>query len=181
MLLRANDRFRKLNLSTNFDMENSTIESRLKSERERLKLSQAAICSRLLVSKGTYIKYESGETSPTARHLAVLDDMGFDIYYVVVGERTGNELGAEFGNLIAAYADASEDLKAAALAVLMARYNRDVGAAQVVPRYFEEEVRPRGATSLTNSGGTIGQVVQGDAHGGGQVIVNPPDDSKKRK
>lgn len=118
--------------------ENTTIHDRLRIERERLGLSQAAVYQRLVVSKGTYIKYESGETSPTARHLAVLDQMGFDIYFVVVGERSANELGAEYSNLISAYSQCSDELRGAALAVLMSNRLKEVGAAKVVPRFFEE-------------------------------------------
>ncbi len=183
--------------------EKSTIHERLRIERERLGLSQAAVYSRLPVTKGTYIKYESGETSPSARHLAVLDQLGFDIYFIVVGERSANELGAEYSNLISAYSKCSEDLKGAALAVLMSHRLKQVQAAKVVPSYFDDdppfsygaELPPvralhepgagfgehKGA-QMAISGGTIGQVVQGDAAGGGKVVVKPEaGDLKKRR
>lgn len=114
------------------------IHERLREERERLGLSQVAVASRLAVGKNTYLRYETGETSPTARHLAELDRIGMDVYYIVVGERTGNELGAEYGNLISAYSQCSEELKGAALAVLMSSRLKEVDAAKVVPRFFEE-------------------------------------------
>lgn len=115
------------------------IHERLREERERLGLSQAAVSTRLAVGKNTYLRYETGETSPTARHLAELDRMGMDVYYIVVGERTGNELGAEYGNLISAYSKCSEELRGAALAVLMSSRLKEVDAAKVVPRFFEEK------------------------------------------
>lgn len=115
------------------------IHERLREERERLGLSQTEVSSRLAVGKNTYLRYESGETSPTARHLAELDRMGMDVYYIVVGERTGNELGAEYGNLISAYSKCSEELRGAALAVLMSSRLKEVDAAKVVPRFFEEK------------------------------------------
>lgn len=114
------------------------IHERLREERERLGLSQAAVASRLAVGKNTYLRYETGETSPTARHLAELDRMGMDVYFIVVGERTGNELGVEYGNLISAYAQCSDELRGAALAVLMSHRLKEVDAARVVPRYFDE-------------------------------------------
>lgn len=122
-----------------YECRKMTIHERLRIERERLGLSQAAVYSRLPVTKGTYIKYESGETSPSARHLAVLDLMGFDIYYIVVGERSANELGTEFSNLISAYSKCSEELRGAALAVLMSHRLRQVGAAKCVPHYFDDD------------------------------------------
>lgn len=118
------------------------INERLREERERLGLSQAAVSSRLAVGKNTYLRYETGETSPTARHLAELDRMGMDVYYIVVGERTGNELGPEYGNLISAYSQCSEELKGAALAVLMSPRLVQVGAARCVPRYFDDDAPP---------------------------------------
>lgn len=182
--------------------EKATIHDRLRIERERLGLSQSAVYSRLPVTKGTYIKYESGETSPSARHLAVLDELGFDIYFIVVGERSANELGAEYSNLISAYAKCSEDLRGAALAVLMSHRLKQVQAAKVVPGYFDDDppfgygselppvramhepgagfVDPKSA-QLEISGGTIGQVVQGDAGGGGKVVVRPDSGSSKKR
>ncbi|MCK2097751.1 helix-turn-helix domain-containing protein [Thauera aromatica] len=169
--------------------EISTIQGRLKLERERLRLSQAAVYGRLVVSKGTYIKYESGETSPSARHLAVLADMGFDIYYIVVGERSANELGSELGNLIDAYTAASDELQAAALAVLMTQYNRDVAAARVIPRYFEEKVKAlleNGSAERVpkaNVAGSVGQIVQGDAtfNGTTEISAGKPKRARSKK
>ncbi len=63
--------------------------------------------------------------------------MGFDIYFIVVGERSANEHGAEYSNLISAYSQCSDELRGAALAVLMSSRVKEVGAAKVVPRFFE--------------------------------------------
>lgn len=126
-----------MNLEKAMSEKSTTIHDRLRIERERLGLSQAAVYQRLVVSKGTYIKYESGETSPTARHLAILNQMGFDIYFIVVGSRKANELGAEYSNLISAYSRCSDELRGAALAVLMSNRLKEVGAAREVPRFFE--------------------------------------------
>lgn len=130
----------KRDTSTVHCSENKTMHDRLRLERERLQLSQATVCSRLLVSRGTYIKYESGETYPTAFHLSILNELGFDIYFIVVGERSANELGAEMKNLIDAYNAASDDIKSAAFAVLMSGYINDISACKVVPNYVQTAI-----------------------------------------
>jgi transcriptional regulator with XRE-family HTH domain len=66
---------------------NIDIGTRLKEERERLKLSQAALAEIGGKKKLAQLKYEQGESSPTASYLAAAQRVGVDVLYVVTGER----------------------------------------------------------------------------------------------
>lgn len=72
--------------------ENSTSSYRLKEERERLGLQQKDVYPQIEVSRGTYKSYEEGGTSPTAEHLRVLSKMGFDVSYIVTGQRQASAI-----------------------------------------------------------------------------------------
>lgn len=61
---------------------------RIREERQRLGLSQAAFGEVGGVKKLTQITYEQGKRSPDARYLAALYRYGVDICYVISGERT---------------------------------------------------------------------------------------------
>lgn len=65
-----------------------TIGERLKSERERLKLSQPEFAQLGGVGKLSQIRYESGERSPDGNYLSLLSNHGVDIVYVLTGVRT---------------------------------------------------------------------------------------------
>lgn len=118
-----------------------TICNRLKEERERLNLSQADVYARLLVSRGTYIKYESGETSPTARHLAVLDLLDFDIYYIVTGERAV-AVSPEEQRLLSGFRAMDTTARAGVLALAAAFDPGAPQAAEGLPDELPGELRP---------------------------------------
>lgn len=60
--------------------------ARLRSERERLGLSQSAFAALGSSSKGSQILYEKG-APPTADYLAVVAAAGADVLYILTGER----------------------------------------------------------------------------------------------
>ncbi|EIW3593161.1 TPA: helix-turn-helix domain-containing protein [Salmonella enterica] len=93
---------------------------RLKEERERLGLSQAAMGDIGGVKKWTQIKYEKGDSSPDSVYLALLSKFGLDIQYVVVGERSMSALSDDENELLSLYRSAPLAVKAAALAALTA-------------------------------------------------------------
>ncbi len=64
---------------------------RLKEERERLGMTQAAMASAIGVGRLTGIHYELGDTTPTADVLMRLREVGVDVVYVLTGDRP-NEL-----------------------------------------------------------------------------------------
>jgi transcriptional regulator with XRE-family HTH domain len=64
------------------------IGQRLRRERERLGLTLVGLADALGVSKSTQIKYEAGETSPSASYLLRAQALGMDAPYVVTGAAT---------------------------------------------------------------------------------------------
>ncbi len=63
------------------------IGARLRIERERLGLSQAALAQNTGVSKLTQLKYESAQSHPNAPYLASIAKLGGDVLFVITGER----------------------------------------------------------------------------------------------
>lgn len=61
------------------------IGARLRAERERLGLTQAALAELLGVRRLAVLKYETGDYSPTADQLQALDQIGADVGFVVTG------------------------------------------------------------------------------------------------
>lgn len=62
-----------------------TIHARLKKERERLGLSQAAFAERVGIHRNTQIKYESGERYPSSDYLDAISKIGVDVGYLFSG------------------------------------------------------------------------------------------------
>ncbi|GAB2927900.1 helix-turn-helix domain-containing protein [Hafnia psychrotolerans] len=96
------------------------IGERLREERERLGLSQAAIGEIAGIRKQTQLKYEKGDNSPDAAYLATLSKFGLDVLYVVTGIRSAETMSADEQELIGHYRAAPLAVKAAALAALTA-------------------------------------------------------------
>ncbi|GKT19741.1 helix-turn-helix domain-containing protein [Acidovorax sp. SUPP2522] len=66
----------------------SNIGPRLRSERERLGLTQDALADAVQVSKRALINYEKGDRSPDADLLAAAASVGVDVLYVLTGQRS---------------------------------------------------------------------------------------------
>ena len=66
----------------------SGIGDRLREERERLRMSQAAFGEVGGVKANAQGKYESGERFPGADYLAAVAGLGVDVLFVVTGART---------------------------------------------------------------------------------------------
>ncbi len=60
----------------------------LKNERERLKLTAADVYEKIAAGRSTYARWEGGAPIPSDK-LSELSKIGFDIQYVVTGERSG--------------------------------------------------------------------------------------------
>lgn len=63
------------------------IADRLREERDRLGLSQAAFAALAGQSKKSQGRYEAGERSPDTAYLSALVEKGVDVQYVVTGKR----------------------------------------------------------------------------------------------
>lgn len=70
------------------------IGSRLREERDRLKLSQDAFAALAGAKRRTLIDWEKGTTSPTGVQLSALHSHGVDLLYVLTGERSTDMLAA---------------------------------------------------------------------------------------
>ncbi|HGP2813929.1 TPA: helix-turn-helix domain-containing protein [Salmonella enterica] len=93
---------------------------RLKEERGRLGLSQAAMGDIGGVKKLTQLNYEKGERSPDAAYLCAISKFGADIQFIVTGVRSAESLSDDEKTLIKSYRNAPLSVKAAALAALTA-------------------------------------------------------------
>lgn len=68
---------------------------RLKEERDRLGYSQPAFAELVGSGKHAQIKWEKGETSPTALALETWASVGLDVLYVVTGQRLAAQPAAD--------------------------------------------------------------------------------------
>ena len=62
---------------------------RLRTERERLKLSQQALAEKCGVTARSQRNYESGERNPDSAYLAAIAAAGADVLYILTGQRSG--------------------------------------------------------------------------------------------
>lgn len=136
---------------------------RLKGERERLGLNQVDFGAAGLVRKNAQSNYELGERFPSAEYLIGIAGLGADVLYILTGRRQEGGLSADETALLTGYR-AMDDRGRAMVLAMIGGYTQPA------------------APALTISGATIGQVVQGNAAGGGQVVSSPDaGDSKKRR
>ncbi|MEH8047281.1 helix-turn-helix transcriptional regulator [Gallibacterium anatis] len=90
----------------------------LKSERERLGLTQEEIASKCGVSKRTYIYYEQGERVPNTDFLAALTQIGGDVMYVLSGIRGVAQLSSLENMVLNAFNALNDEEKLQALGFL---------------------------------------------------------------
>lgn len=120
---------------------NKTFGARLAEERKRLRLSQADVRVRTGVGKNAQINYEAGSTLPDAQYLWLLHGAGFDLMYILTGERSPEApLTPELQNLLEAYEASPVELKRAVFGVLLSPYKVDWDKPRVVPGYFRHEI-----------------------------------------
>lgn len=100
-------------------MQKSTGE-RLKEERVRLGLSQAALGEIGGVRKQAQLNYEKGERNPDSAYLSAIAKFGADIQFIVTGIRSAESLSPDEKELINLFRQAPLAVKAAALAALNA-------------------------------------------------------------
>ena len=63
------------------------IGDRLTAERKRCGHSQVTLAAHLGINKATQVSYEKGGSFPNADYLSRVAEMGFDVLYIVTGER----------------------------------------------------------------------------------------------
>ena len=67
-----------------FNLE-ATFGERLKTERLRLNLTQEELATKMNVRPLTIIQYEKGKSSPAVKFIYALQDIGFDLAYLMTG------------------------------------------------------------------------------------------------
>lgn len=132
-----------------------SIGDRLRAERETRGLTQSAVADQAGASKRTVQNWESGASAPTAADLEALAKLGFDVRFVVTGERDYSPpppLAAEEIELLDDWRRASREAKNAARGALL---GAEVGAVRT-QQIFK---------------GAVGQVVKGDYRGSTQKFT----------
>ena len=94
---------------------------RLREERKRLKLNQTQLAALAGTTKNSQLNYEKGNVCPNAEYLAAIAAAGVDVQYVLTGQRSAEPvLTPEEKNLLDAWQNAPQAVRAAALAALQA-------------------------------------------------------------
>ncbi|WER20892.1 helix-turn-helix transcriptional regulator [Providencia stuartii] len=101
------------------------IGERIRSERERIGLSQMAFGEMGGVKKLAQLKYEQGERSPDVLYLAALSKIGVDVQFIVTGIRSSEALANDEVELISYYRSAPLAVKQAVFAALTANKPTD--------------------------------------------------------
>ncbi len=97
---------------------------RLKSERERMGLTQDEMAVRCKTSKRSYCAYESGETQPKSEFLTSFAAAGGDVLYILTGQEAVGVVEAAEAEMLKAYRAAPEAVRKAALAALLTGQTR---------------------------------------------------------
>ncbi|MEI2454589.1 helix-turn-helix domain-containing protein [Lysobacter firmicutimachus] len=144
----------------------STIGARIAEERQRQSASQKETAALGHVSLRTQAAYEMGESMPNLAYMKQLAAAGFDVTYIITGERVASTIADDEAELLARYRGSSLELRKAALAVL--------GIAAQAPA--------TGSTFNASSGNIkIGQVSHGPITGSQTINVGGGGRKKKGK
>lgn len=83
---------------------------RFREERERLGWNQDRVAGTARCTRRTVVSWEAGDSPPKADQLSLLADAGFDVYYVLTGQRIGlaTTLSARESALVENYRAAPE-------------------------------------------------------------------------
>lgn len=93
---------------------------RLKEERTRLKLTQPMLADCVGSAKRTVIDWEQEKSSPTARQLIAMQELGVDTGYLLTGQRTAlTPTPTDEKILIEQYRSLSDDKKKVVLQFLL--------------------------------------------------------------
>jgi transcriptional regulator with XRE-family HTH domain len=84
---------------------------RLTQERKRLDYSQAELAEKLDKATVTQISYEADETRPDADYFSGLNELGFDIFYIITGKQLEALKEEDERHLLASYRTAYEKHK----------------------------------------------------------------------
>jgi transcriptional regulator with XRE-family HTH domain len=94
----------------------TTFGERLKTERQRLQLTQERMAEVGGVRKNTQCLYEAGRNSPDTEYLQRLGSIGLDIHFLFYGERNRKTLSVSEQAILAMYQSCSPTMQAMLLA-----------------------------------------------------------------
>lgn len=97
---------------------------RLLEERERYGLTQEEAARHAGVTRNPYASWEKGGTSPNLAQLGALRDTGFDVQYILTGERDPWAAFRQFGEV--GYYEHVSMFERAAMALALGSVSRDV-------------------------------------------------------
>lgn len=99
------------------------IGERLRLERSRVGLTQPGLAESVSVSKNTVLAWEKGSTAPNGFQLAELARLGFDVNFVITGERSASlveELPADEQQIMTIFQGLTAQQRQALLSLLEA-------------------------------------------------------------
>lgn len=138
-----------------------SISDRLREERERLGLSQAAMAEVANVSVRSQSGWETGRNTPSTEAYQEWVKIGIDINYIITGVRVGAmpaSLPADEEVLLNAYRNAPEAVRNSALVVLLSGGKAPAG----VDTSKERKGRAAPKSSIRVKGENTGIVSSGD-------------------
>lgn len=137
--------------------------ARLREERERLGLSQAALGELGGVRKLTQLKYEQDESSPGWDYFETAARLGLDVLYVINGTRSTGTLSSHEQALLGLYQAAPLAVRAAAIAALASGSTSTHG--EKYRGATIGSVKQKSGTSVQqNFNGPVGKVEPGDTN-----------------
>ena len=106
---------------------------RLVEERKRLKIKQKEMAEKVGVHINSQLDYEKGRVPAFVAYLEQIAEMGVDVQYVLTGQRSAEPvLTPEEKNLLDAWQNAPQAVRAAALAALQAGADAKKPARQII-------------------------------------------------
>lgn len=92
---------------------------KMKEERSRLGFTQPQLAELLSSSKRTLVDWENEKSSPTAKQLMMMFNLGFDVSYLLTGVRSVQALSTEEQLILDKYRQASPEVRNKMLLVLL--------------------------------------------------------------
>lgn len=110
---------------------------RLKTERQRLGLTQVELAEIGGVSKNTQVSYEGDDNSPTAKYLAAVAERGVDINFLFYGEYANSGVSRQVAELLTVLNQLPPAQQAMAFAMLNLFLLTPLGAAAPIEQADE--------------------------------------------
>lgn len=132
----------------------------LKEERKNLGLTQIEVAEFTGISLVSQSSYETGKRFPDTRYLAKLSELGFDLNYIVTGQRIENHLNHEEALLLKEYREADRTLQQAVL-VLLVRFGETI---ETIKSHLETSIDEKQSSTKNQNifHGDVQNVIEGD-------------------